>query len=250
MRPPPGPARANRSPRPAPASRAANGRGSRFCPGKTCTARRRGPQPLLALAVPSDSQAQAWPPQQPAQWSSLGGKRPTRARRALLGACRVRGGVPRAPAGRGSAGLVLSALTQPPSRELTARAARTGSFGDWSGGAVCPRVQEDVPGIPWGDAKSACRTVSAIPHCGQETRIQRFTRGHSLQMIALGTAQRGGTMHATNQAACGAWERVLAPGVSQGRQQVLGEHTGRAGFLENPPFPEGSAGARLAGVSV
>lgn len=57
-------------------------------------------------------------------------------------------------------------------------------------------------------------------------------------------------MHAPDQATCGAWERVLAPGVSQGRQQVLGEHTRHAEFLQNPPFPEASAGAGLAGVSV
>lgn len=215
VRPPPGPARANPEPRPAPASRAANGRGSRFCPGETCKARRPGPQTLLALAVPSDGQAQAWPPQQPARWSSLGGKRPARARRAPLGACRVRGGVPGAQAGGGwccGAGSLPADVAAGGRADSAGRA--HGRF--WGTGRLPASPGRRARHSMWATRSPPAKLYQPSWCCGQETRIKQSTRGHSLETIALGTAQHGGTPHAPDRAACGARERFLAPARRRG----------------------------------
>lgn len=170
----------------------------------------------------------------------MGGKRPARARRAPLGACRVRGGVPGAPAGGGwccGAGSLPADVAAGGRADSAGRA--HGRF--WGTGRLPASPGRRARHSMWATRSPPAKLYQPSWRCGQETRIKQCTRGRVGNGPARGDAARPGPGCLRGAGA------LSGPRASQGRQPVLGERTRHAEFLENPPFPEGSMEPGLLG---
>lgn len=109
-----------------------------------------------------------------------------------------------------------------------------------------------MPGIQCGRHEVCLQNCVNLSHVmDRKTVIKQFTQGYSLSVTEMAPAQQRGWMHAPDQAACEAWERVFWSSACRcGREQVVGNTTALPNSWRIRLFPEGNSGAQFPRMSV